>query len=170
MELSISLGDLRAYGQGLRDAPAYTDQVLLATMAEATKRLQNEWAENLHEHSATGITRGSIQADFFSTPAGVLGVVGSSQPSALFVELGTRPHWIGEKGREALGAWAVSRLGVTKKEAPRVAFAIAHKIAHEGTPAHHPMARATAATKGEILAMFEQGAAKVAAHLAGGGT
>lgn len=164
----MSLGDLRAYGQGLRDAPAYTDQVLRVAMTEATRRLQNEWQENLHEHSASGITRRSIQVDVASTPAGVLGVVGSIQPSALFVELGTRPHRIGREGREALGAWAVARLGVTKEEAARVAFAIAHKIAHEGTPARHPMARAASATEGEILAIFERGAAKVAAYLAGG--
>ena len=89
MELSISLGDLRAYGQGLRDAPAYTDQVLRAAMTEATMLMQREWQERL-PRGASDLTAASITSDVASTPAGVLGVVGSSQPSALFVELGDK--------------------------------------------------------------------------------
>ena len=168
MNLSISMGGLQSFANGLREAPAYTDQVLQEAMTEATKLVQREWQENLFEHIATGITRGSITRDVASTPAGILGVVSSSQPSALFIELGTRPHWVGKTGREALGAWAIKRLGVSKKEAPRVAYAIARKIAREGTPAQHPMARAVQSTEGQVIAMFERAAAKLAAHLVGG--
>lgn len=168
VNLSISISGLDAIAQGLREAPAFTDQVLQATMHEATLRMENEWKETLFEHTASGKTRESISSDVASTPVGVLGVVGSSQPSAVFIELGTRPHWIGEKGREALGEWAVTRLGVSKKEAPRVAYAIATKIAREGTPAQYPMAKSAAAVEGEILAMFERAVGRIAEHLAGG--
>lgn len=167
MELSISLGDLRAYGQGLRDAPAYTDQVLRVAMTEATLLLQGQWQERL-PRGASDLTAGSITSDVASTPAGVLGVVGSILPSALFVELGTRPHM---PPAQALEPWVKAVLGIREpKEVKSVAFLVARKIAREGTPAQYPMARAASAIEGQILAMFEQGAAKVAAYLAGGGT
>ena len=165
MNLSISMGGLQSFAQGLRDSPEYTDRVLQEAMTEATLLVQREWQENLPRVS--GLTARSITSDVASTPAGVLGVVSSSQPNALFLELGTRPHWVGKTGREALGAWAIKRLGVSKKEAPRVAYAIARKIAREGTPAQHPMARAVQSTEGQVIAMFERAAAKVAAHLVG---
>jgi hypothetical protein len=164
------MGDLQAFRRGLREAPEYTERVLQEAMTEATLRMENEWKENLHEHSASGSTSGSITSDVASTPAGVLGVVGSDQASALFLELGTRPHWVGEKGLEALGNWAVKRLGVSKDEAPDVAYAIATKIAREGTPARHLMAKSASAAEGEIVAMFERAAAQVAEYLVGGGT
>lgn len=170
MNLSISMGDLHTFRRGLREAPEYTERVLQEAMTEATLRMENEWKENLHEHSASGTTSGSITSDVASTPAGVLGVVGSILPSALFLELGTRPHWVGKKGREALGAWAVERLGVSKDEAPSVAYAIATKIAREGTPARHPMARAAQSVESQVLAMVERAAAQVAEYLVGGDT
>ena len=44
---------------------------------------------------------------------------------------------------------------------------MARKIAREGTPAQHPMARAVQSTEGQVVAMFDRAAAKVAAHLVG---
>ena len=163
MEISISVNGLQALAAGLRQAPAYTDQVLRAAMTEATLLAQREWQDNLPRVS--GLTAKSITSDVASTPAGVLGVVGSSQPSARWIELGTKPHPVSEKGREALAEWAVKKLGVSKKEAPGVAFLIARKIASEGTPAQHPMGRAVAATEGQIVAMFERAANQIAEHL-----
>lgn len=167
MRLSISIAGLDGLARGLREAPGYTDQVLQAAMYEATLLAQREWQENM-PRGATGLTAGSIHRDVSSTPAGVLGVVGSSQPAALWVELGTKPHFVGKEGRAALGAWAVKRLGVTEKEAPRVAFLIARKIARKGTSAQRPMAQAVEATEGQIIAIFERAAAQVAAHIAEG--
>lgn len=164
MNLSVSLGDLQSFARGLRDAPEYTDQVLQAAMTEATLLLQREWQENLSRVS--GITAASIASDVASTPAGVLGIVSSSQPSALFVELGTRPHM---PPVEAIEPWVKAVLGISDpKQAKSVAFLVARKIARHGTPAQHPMARAAQATEGQITAMFERAAAQVAQHLIGG--
>ncbi len=43
VNLSINMGSLRSFQRGLREAPEYTDQVLLSTMTEATLLLQREW-------------------------------------------------------------------------------------------------------------------------------
>ena len=72
---------------------------------------------------------------------------------------------------QALEPWVKAVLGIREpKEVKSVAFLVARKIAREGTPAQYPMARAASAIEGQIIAMFEQGAAKVAAYLAGGST
>ena len=164
MNLSISLGGLQSFANGLREAPAYTDQVLQEAMTEATLLVQREWQENMPRVS--GLTARSISSDVASTPAGVLGIVSSSQPNALFLELGTRPHM---PPVAAIEPWVKAVLGIREpKEVKRVAFLVARKIAREGTPAQHPMARAVQSTEGQVIAMFERAAAKVAAHLVGG--
>ena len=84
MRLSISIAGLDGLARGLREAPGYTDQVLQAAMYEATLLAKREWQENM-PRGVTGLTAGSIHSDVSSTPAGVLGVVGSSQPSAVWV-------------------------------------------------------------------------------------
>ncbi len=165
MRLSISIAGLDGLARGLREAPGYTDQVLQAAMYEATLLAQREWQENM-PRGATGLTAGSIHSDVSSTPAGVLGVVGSSQPSALWVELGTKAHM---PPSEALQPWVKAVLGIhDPKEVRNVAFLVARKIARHGTPAQRPMARAVEATEGQIIAIFERAAAQVAAHIAEG--
>lgn len=164
MNLSMSLGDLQAFARGLRDAPEYTGRVLQEAMTEATLLVQREWQENMPRVS--GLTARSITSDVASTPAGVLGVVSSSQPNALFLELGTRPHM---PPVAAIEPWVKAVLGIREpKEVKRVAFLVARKIAREGTPAQHPMARSVQSTEGQVIVMFERAAAKVAAHLVGG--
>ena len=158
------MGDLQTFRRGLREAPEYTEGVLQEAMTEATLLMQREWQENLPR--ASGLTAASITSDVASTPAGVLGVVGSSQPSAVWVELGTRPHM---PPSEALQPWVKAVLGIhDPKEVRNVAFLVARKIARHGTPAQRPMARAVEATEGQIIAIFERAAAQVGAHLAGG--
>lgn len=165
MNLSISIYGLDVIARGLRTAPEFTRQVLTATMTEATLLAQREWQENM-PRGASGVTAQSITSDVASTPAGVLGIVGSSQASALFVELGTRPHM---PPVAAMVPWVKAVLGIADpKEIKRVAFLVARKIARRGTLAQRPMGRAVEATQGQIVAMFEAAAARIANHLAGG--
>ena len=164
MNLSISIGDLAAIAKGFREAPEFTLRVLTEAMTESTLLVQREWQENLPRVS--GLTAASITPDVFSTPAGVLGVVGSSQPNALFLEIGTKPHM---PPVEPLIPWVKAVLGISDpKEAKSVAFLIARKIARKGTPAQRPMGRAVEATEGQVVARFERAAAQIAAHLVGG--
>lgn len=164
MNLSVSMPAMDAISRGLLEAPAFAHKVLEETTTEATLLLQREWQDNLPRVS--GLTAKSITSDVASTPAGVLGIVGSSQPSALFVELGTKPHM---PPVAAMVPWVKAVLGITEpKEVKRVAFLVARKIAMHGTPAQRPMGKAVEATQGQIAAMFERAAGRIADHLAGG--
>lgn len=150
--------------RGLLEVPEFARRELEAAATEATLLVQREWQDGLPKVS--GLTAQSITSDVASTPAGVLGIVGSSQPSALFVEVGTKPHM---PPVAALVPWVKAVLGISEpKEARSVAFLIARKIAREGTPAKRPMGKAVEATEGQVVAMFERAADRIAARLAGG--
>lgn len=162
--ISISMEGLQAFERGLREAPAFADETLRSAMTEATLLVQREWQENLPRVS--GLTAGSITSDVASTPAGVLGVVGSSQPAARFVELGTRPHM---PPVEALEPWVRAVLGVREpREVRSVAYLVARKIARKGTPAQYPMRRAVESVTGQITVIFERAAGRILGHLKGG--
>lgn len=163
MSLSISIGSMKTLSEGLAKAPKFTEQALVAAVTEGTLLVQREWQENLPRVS--GLTAQSIQSDVASTPVGVLGIVSSSQPSAVFVELGTRAHM---PPIEALVPWVTAVLGITEiKEARQVAFLIARKIARKGTKAQRPAGRAVEATRGQVVAMFERAIAQVADFIRG---
>ncbi len=134
----VSAQALATLQRAFKEAPQLAERELLATMTEATMLVEREVKENI-PRGATGLTAASVTSDAFSTPAGVLGVVGSSQPSALFVELGTRPHM---PPVAALVPWVRAVMGLREQEAKSVAFLIARKIARVGTKAQRPFARA----------------------------
>lgn len=163
--LHLSVSGLAALERGWREAPQLTRRELLAAMTEGTLLVEREVKENI-PRGATGLTAASVSSDAFSTPAGVLGVVSSSQPSALFVEEGTRPHM---PPVDALVPWVRAVLGVTPDQERSVAFLVARKIARVGTDAKRPFARALASTESQVLALFERAAGRVATHLASGG-
>lgn len=161
--MSISAGALTILQDGLRQAPELTRRELHAAATEATMLLEREVKENIPT-GATGLTRGSVTSDVLSTPAGVLGVVGSSQPSALFVEAGTRPHM---PPPQALVPWVRSVLGLGEKDAKSAAFAIALKIRARGTKAQRPFQRALDAREVQVVGMFEAAADRIAQQLPG---
>lgn len=161
MNISISVGDLAAISRGLREAPEVTNRFLTEAMTEATLLVEREWKEKVPKVSS--LTAGSIISDVASTPVGVLGVVGSSQASALFLELGTKAHM---PPVEALVPWVKAVLGITEpKEAKSVAFLVARKIARDGTEAKRPLERAVDATQAQIVAMFERASERIVNHL-----
>ncbi|MBV8250552.1 MAG: HK97 gp10 family phage protein [Comamonas sp.] len=163
--LHLTLFGLDAFTRGLHQAPEVTRQELLATMTQGTLLVEREAKERMPKH--TGMTAASISSDAFSTPVGVIGTVGSSQPSATFVELGTKPHM---PPVAALEPWVKAVLGVREpKEIKSVAFLVARKIARKGTKAQRPFGEAIAATESQVLRLFEDCAGRVAGHLAGGG-
>ena len=53
-------------------------------------------------------------------------------PYAGVVERGARPHKVSRAGRESLEDWARRKLGVSRKEAKAISFAIAKKLEKEG--------------------------------------
>jgi hypothetical protein len=162
--LHLSLAGLDALVRGLAEAPEATRRELLATMTQGALLVEREAKDRMPKH--TGMTAASISSDAFATPVGVIGMVGSSQPTAMFAELGTKPH---RPPVQALVPWVRDVLGVDAKRAKSVAFLVARKIARRGTRAKRPFADAAAATDGQVLRMFEDAAARVATRLAGGG-
>lgn len=163
--MSLSMQALATFQRALQDAPELTDHELLVAATESTLLVEREVKE-LIPRGATGLTAASITSDVLSTPAGPLGVVGSTQPAALFVELGTRPHM---PPVAPLVPWVRNVLGVPQDRARTVAYLVARKIAQRGTRAQRPFARALEATEAQIVRIFEDAADRLAAHLAGDG-
>lgn len=160
MIISISMPALEQLRAAFKQAPTVTINALLAAMTEATLLLQRESMELMP--TASGLTRASISADAFTTPMGVLGVVGTNQPSAAFVELGTRPHM---PPIAPIQRWVQDRLGLSGAEGRRVAWLVARKIARKGTPAQRVFERTLAANQGQVISIFEGVAARLANHL-----
>lgn len=162
MNIVITATSLAALQRGFKEAPEYTRQELLSGMVEGTQLLEREVKDEFP--SVSGLTRASIFSDAFSTPAGVLGVVGSNSVAAAAVELGTKPHM---PPVEPIEAWVNDKLGITGKAARRVAFAIALKIAKKGTKAQRPFKNTFELQYRTIGMVFERAAGRVATRLAG---
>jgi hypothetical protein len=165
--LALSAHSLAALTRGFQQAPAVAERELTAAATEATMLLERE----VKDTWPTGVfnSRQQIASDVFSTPAGVLGVVGTPSVYALVIEDGRRPgKGVSKEGREALAMWAVGILGVTPKEAPGVAFLISRKIKAKGIAAKHPFQNALQKHEPHVLRMFEDACGRVASHLAGG--
>ncbi|SDD56114.1 hypothetical protein SAMN05192589_107116 [Paracidovorax valerianellae] len=161
--LHLTLAGLDALQRGFEQAPDATRRELLAGMTEGTLLVEREVKDRLPR--VTGMTAASVASDAFATPVGVIGTVGSSQPSATFLELGTRPHM---PPVEALIPWVRAVLGVDRKRERSVAFLVARKIARKGTKAKPHFADAIAATESQVLRALEDAAGRVAVLLAGG--
>lgn len=159
--IEITAPGLAALQRGFEKAPVYTREALLAAMTDATQLLEREVKDAMP--AVSGLTRASVTSDAFSTPAGVLGVVGSASVAAVAVELGTRPHM---PPIEPLIGWVQEKLGVSAQDARSVAFAVAMKIKKHGTKAQSPF-RKTLDRQGAALSRIFEGAAQVvASHLA----
>jgi HK97 gp10 family phage protein len=90
-----------------------------------------------------GVTRASIMPSVESRNNSTVGVVGSNQMSALFMERGTRPHW---PPLAALETWA-RRHGTT-------AFLVARAISRRGTKARLFLQHALDDNRGRIVQLF----------------
>ncbi|RMX19072.1 HK97 gp10 family phage protein [Vandammella animalimorsus] len=164
MHYHMGLGALDAITRGLREAPDETRRLLAAAMHQATLLVLHEAQENMPR--ASGDAWRSIGSEVHSTPAGVLGVVGSASPVAAFVELGTKPHM---PPIDAIQPWVKAVLGIADpKENRRVAYLVARKIAAHGTEAKRPLGRAAEAMQPQVVRLFEDAAAQIAQRLVGG--
>lgn len=163
--LHMTWAGLDALQRGFAQAPDMTQREMLAAMTEATTLVEEEAVDAMPK--VTSMTANSIASDAFSTPVGVMGVVGSPLASANWVEFGTKPHPVSKEGRVELEQWVRKKLGVSAKDAPGVAYLVARKIARKGTKAQQPFEKALAATEGQVLRMFEDAAGRVAAYLVG---
>ena len=164
MRIKFTPYGLAALQQAYRDSPDVARRELLAAGNEAVALLESDVKGRYPKHQ--GLTRASITGDAFSTPTGVLGVVGSSAPVAIFIELGTRPH---TPPLEPLLLWVRDILGKTGDEGFAAARGIQRKIRARGTKANPLFAEAAARHEAAIGRMFEDAAGRVAAQLGGQG-
>ena len=180
MQISWSIGALEKISRGLREAPAMVDRELLAAMAWSTLLLERETIvafptskeAPVHPEAkrtpkrSPGETAKTIHSDYFSTPAGVLGVVSSASPVAAFIELGTRPHTIRPKDAKALAF----PLGVTSIASPlgvQGAFNVVKSVEHPGTAPNPVFAETLERNMGQIIKRFEDAADAIARNLLG---
>ncbi len=94
----------------------------------------------------------------------MLGIVGSSQPSALFVELGTRPHM---PPVAAIEPWVRAVLGIREPRTSSAWRSWSRERSPRRAPPRSAPWRAAQATEGQIVAMFERAADQVAKYLEG---
>lgn len=160
MDISLTPYGLEALRRGFEQAPEVARRELLVAMTEATLVLQADLVGAWPEH--TGVSRARITSDAFSTPTGVLGVVGSDAPVVAFVELGTRPHF---PPMEPLIQWVADILGKTGPAGEAVARGIQRKIGRQGSQGKFLMREAVARRQATIQLAFEQAAGKIALHL-----
>lgn len=159
--IHIDASGLAMLQRGLARAPEFTRERLLSAMTEATLYLEREVKDAYP--AVSGLTRASITADAFSTPAGVLGVVGSASPAVAAVELGTKPHM---PPVAAILLWVQDKFGLSGEEAESMAWGVARKIKAKGTKAQGHFAKTLAAGTGTLTAIFSGAVQDVATHLA----
>jgi hypothetical protein len=180
MNTSPTFSDLDKIAQDLENLPKTAQRELLAAMAWSTGLLERETIEAfprskevpVHPKAkrtpkrSPGETASSIHSDYFSTPAGVLGVVGSAAPVAAFVELGTRPHTIRPKDAKAL-AFFLGETAIASPLGEKEAFKVAKSVNHPGTAPNPVFARTLEKNMGQIVQRFEDAADAIARNLLG---
>lgn len=159
--IHIDASDLAALQRGFAAAPEFTRERLLTAMTEATLYLEREVKDAFP--AVSGLTRASITSDAFSTPAGVLGVVGSASPAVAAVELGTRPHM---PPVQAILLWVQDKFGLSGEEAEGLAWGVARKIKARGTQGQGHFRRTLAGATGTLTSIFQGAVQDIAQHLA----
>lgn len=129
MDIQISLEGLTEITGMLTNYPEIAAKHLQVAMQKSTLLLQREIAEAVPT-GAHQLLRKSIFSEVHVSETGFLGVVGTSSPYALAVELGTKPHF---PPIAPLIDWVIAKLGVEAKQAPSVAYLVARKISKKGT-------------------------------------
>lgn len=164
--LSMQLQGAERIQQALARAPEVVRQELSVFTHAMVNLLTTEVVDRTP--TAFGKLRGSITGEVKSMADGMLGVIGTPQPYAVPVELGTKPHmppiypW---KGHEALEDWVRQKLGVSGADVRRVAYLVARKISKKGTPGHFMFRDAFNANAAEVQRQFDQTVSRIVARI-----
>jgi hypothetical protein len=146
----------------LAAAPQVFEEELYPSVLEAELLLEREVRERTPS-SGAGTLRDSIGA-LPVTFSGLSfeGGVGTALSYAAPVELGSRPH---RPPVEPIAEWVARKLGKRGQEGRKIAWAIAGKIARDGTPARFMFRDGLAATQDQILEILAAGAGRAIARL-----
>ncbi len=153
-DIRIDTSDFENLAAAWRAAPEIVAEEMTAAVWEGEFLLQRETQELTPVGvGGGGGLKGSIAArDPIVFADTVIGAVGTSLAHAVPVELGTRPHF---PPVAPLRDWAEHVLGVSGDEAKGVAWAVARKIAREGTKGAHMFERAFETNRAQVERMFE---------------
>lgn len=164
LRVELDAREVARLGQQIARAPEVVREELRGFVATTLAHLQAEVVERTP--TSQGTLRESVGFDVRELPGlGIEGRVGSSLGYAVPVELGTRPHFVGKDGIDALEIWARQRLGVRGKEARSAAFAIATKIARVGTEGAFMFRDTFEANQGAIQAGLSRAVERIAQRI-----
>lgn len=165
MEMHVDIGTLAAVGDAWKRAPEMVIEELTAATFEAEMLLERETKE-LTPVGVNAALRDNIHSQVPEVMGDtVIGVMGSSLSYAEPVELGTQPHAVSEAGVLAIEDWVRHKLGISGKEAERVAYAVAWKIRMRGTPAVGMFHRALAWNKQQLDQIYEAAVCRIVQRL-----
>ena len=167
---AIDTSRLEALSRAYAQAPEMVIAEMASGVFEAGLYLQRETMERTPSGASGGA---GLRASWLASEPEilgdqVLGEMGSPLPYAQPVELGTRPHfppvqpledWVRHSGKITL------RPGQEPRD---VAFAIARKIAAQGTQGHFMMTKALEAGQAQIERIFDGVGRRVVQRLAEG--
>lgn len=106
---------------------------------------------------------GSIQTEERALADNVIGMVSSAQPHAVYVELGTAPHWA---PIQPLLDWVKVKFGLTDLAAQSAAYAVRASIAKRGTKANPVWQNTWNAKQAQVRAYYDEAMAAIARDLA----
>ena len=161
LELVFDNSDSVDLVQAWQRVPEIVGRELSAATQENLLLLERE----IKELTPTGVgggggLRGSIAAQQPKVSADeVFGVVASSSPHAMAVELGTKPHF---PPIAPLKDWVKAKLGITgEKEITSTAWAVAKAISIRGTVGVGMFHRSFAAQEENMMARYELAVARI---------
>lgn len=175
-EKIIDTRALEQFAGRLESLPEYALPVLEEAMREAV----NVGLAAVIERApvAFGNLRGSINAQVQADKNGVIGIIGTNVPYALWVEEGTKPHWTPiaplvewVKKKQIAGVYSLKtrrRLGGKDQkdsENKALAYAVQRKIAKHGTTGQHIFRDGLADSDAEINRIFERAVEKIIEQL-----
>ena len=146
-------------------SPAIAREELLSAVTEVDLMIEREVKENTPVGvGGGGGLRGSIFSEESAFDTNIIGVVGTAQPYAIAVELGTKPHF---PPVEPLKDWVRQKLDVPAADVSRVAWLVARKIAAKGTEGKFMFTNAMRDTRARALQRFELARERIRDRLSG---
>lgn len=163
--MTVDASQVVNLAEAWQTAPDMVAEELTRAIWEGELLLQREVQEGTPV-GVTSLLKQSIAAqDPQRVDYGVLGVVGTAISYAAPVEFGSRPHFPPIK---PLADWAHYKLGISIEEAEHVAYAIARKIAAQGTKGAFMFTNAAKAMQPQITRIMIAGLQRIAERLAEG--
>jgi len=168
IELNFKFKGMDRLPKLLQRVPDITRKEMKIATTQATLLIERETKELTPQGvggAASGLVASITAKPVNSFSSNVIGVVSTSSPYAIPVELGTKPH---VPPLTPLMDWAKVKLGVSDEDIFGVALAIQRKIASRGTLAVGMFHRAFNENKKQIESFFNQAVERIENQIVSG--